>query len=214
MQSQPAKSITGELAPVAATREYAGEYRRLLAILALRARRLGSRDPEAAAQEAFKRSWENATSQPALAYYFSETLAAGSSTPAWSLDQLLSWLHAVLKYVVSEERSRVRYRLEVSLEENSEGWNGEGVAEPLHAGRDQLQVLMQQELEAIVSGCLPRLDSQYRAVLRMRTAGISYEEIASRLKVKENTVATWVSRAVRDVARCVKKRMYRRYQEG
>src|SRR6185437_14194369 len=117
MQSQTGSPTTGELAPAAAAREQGTEYRRLLAILASRAQRLGSRDPEAAAQEAFKRSWENATSQPAVAFYFCQTLPTGADIPPWSLDQLLAWLHAVLRYVVWEERSRAGFRLEVSLDE-------------------------------------------------------------------------------------------------
>ncbi|HJT68986.1 MAG TPA: sigma factor-like helix-turn-helix DNA-binding protein [Terriglobales bacterium] len=213
MQSQTGNPGTGEVAPVAATRERDNEYRRLLAILASRAQRFGSRDPEAAAQETFKRSWENVTSQPALAFYFGQNLPICADTPQWSLDQLLAWLHAVLRYVVWEERSRAGFRLEVSLDEKSQAGNGESIPEPAHHGPDQLQLIIRQERELMLSRCFPKLDALYQSVLRMRSAGMRYQEIASRLGVNENTVATWVSRGIRDLARCVQKRMYRSFEE-
>src|SRR5262245_9742110 len=94
-------------APDAAT-----EYRRLLRRLVSKARWLGSRHPEDAAQEALKRSLENPNSQPAMEYYFSEDPPAGLDPPAWSLDQLFAWLHAVLHYVVLEEHNRTSTRRE------------------------------------------------------------------------------------------------------
>src|SRR5689334_5254886 len=88
-----------------------GEYRRLLAALGSRARRLGSRDPEGAAQEALKRSIENSKSRDAVEFYFGEAVFA---QPEWPLDQLLAWLHAVLRNVIREERERASYRREMA----------------------------------------------------------------------------------------------------
>src|SRR3984885_8738130 len=90
------------------TRDAISDYRRLLNALGSRARRMGSRDPESAAQETLKRSLENALSQPAIEYYFSEelppdALPPDASPPVWPLDQLMAWLHGVLHFVVLEE---------------------------------------------------------------------------------------------------------------
>ena len=211
MQPQPGPGI-GAVASIVAAREPAGDYRRLLAALASRAQRLGSRDPESAAQETFKRSWENPTSRPALAFYFCDGAAPG--VPSWTLDQLLAWLHTVLRYVVSEERSRSASRREVSLESEEPSWKKGGVPEPVQHAADQLDVLIQRELEAIVAECFPKLDPQYRVVLKMRVAGMKYEDIAERLGVKENTIATWLSRGMRDLARCVGRRMRRNREQG
>src|SRR6202522_172332 len=84
------------------TRDAISDYRRLLNALGSRARRMGSRDPESAAQETLKRSLENTLSQPAIEYYFSEELPVDAAAPAWPLDQLMAWLHGVLRR--SEER--------------------------------------------------------------------------------------------------------------
>src|SRR5689334_20790246 len=91
-------------------------HRRLLATLASRAARLGSRDPESAAQEALKRSLQNPESQAAIEYYFAEELA-GASAPVWPLDRLFAWLHAVLHFVVREEQARAGFRRELPLME-------------------------------------------------------------------------------------------------
>src|SRR5262249_19742025 len=99
-------------APVA--RDAANDYRRLLAALARRASRLGSRDPESAAQESLMRLLENAVSRPAMEFYFVEDRQADLEPPVWPLDQLLAWLHAVLLYVVREEQSRAAFRRETT----------------------------------------------------------------------------------------------------
>ncbi len=57
------------------------EYRRLLGTLESRARWLGSRDPESAAQETLRRSLEDSRSQSAIEYYFSDDLPPGSIAP-------------------------------------------------------------------------------------------------------------------------------------
>src|SRR5262249_27001563 len=156
----------------------------------------------------FTRSWENTKSQPALEYYFREDSNGDAVPPDWSLDQLLAWLHTVLRYVVSEERSRIAYRLEVSLDPASEN-NERGFSEPPDTRDNQLQQLLQRELEAILSDCFPKLGSEYQFVLRLRAAGMKYDEIALRLRENENTIATWVSRAIKDLARCVGRRTQR-----
>jgi len=200
----PVKGVRPSALPA---RDAAGDYRRLLAVLASRARRLGSRDPESAAQEALKRSLENALSQPAVEYYFSQDLPAGLEPPEWPLDQLFAWLHAVLHYVVREEHGRVSYRREVLIGAiGSERLDGNRRLDPTDPAPDPLVDMMQKELQGIVVDCFPMLDREYRTVLRMRVDGLKYGEIAIRLGVNENTVATWVRRGIRALAQCVRKR--------
>jgi RNA polymerase sigma factor (sigma-70 family) len=208
MSSQSGHPVEGERLSVSPT-DAASDYRRLLATLASRARRLGSRDPEGAAQEALKRSLENAGSQPAIEYYFSQELPAGAKAPEWPLDQLFAWLHGVLQYVVREEHNRVSNRREVSI-----GWIGSETGggihlDPADPALGQIEVLIHKELHEIVADCFPRLDPEYRTVLKMRVDGLKYGEIASRLGINENTVATWVSRGIRQLAQCVRKRTSR-----
>ncbi len=178
-------------------RDPVSDYRRLASALASRATRLGSRDPESAAQEALRRSLENGKSQPAVAYYFGEGSHAGAP-PEWPLDQLLAWLHGVLQYVVREEQSRVGFHREVAA--NS-------ISEPADASADALEGMIQQETRAIVADCFATLDSDYRSVLTLRMDGLKYGEIARQMGVNENTVATWVSRGIGELGRRIRKRM-------
>ena len=181
------------------------EYRRFLIILAARARRLGSRDPEGAAQEALRRSLENPASRAAIGFYFGEDPRKELVSPDWPLDHLLAWLHAVVTNVVREEWNRASTRREIPLGERDD--RDQKYADPADPGANQLDALLQTELEEIVSECLPKLDREYRMVLKMRAEGIKYDDIARRLGVNENTVATWVSRAIRDLGDRVRKRM-------
>ena len=71
----------------------------------------------------------------------------------------------------------------------------------------QLDALIDKELQAIVVDSFGKLDREYRRVLSMRNDGLKYGEIARRLGVNENTVATWVSRGIRDLAQRVRRRM-------
>jgi RNA polymerase sigma factor (sigma-70 family) len=180
------------------------EYRRLLATLESRARWLGSKDPESAAQETLRRSLEDSRSQSAIEYYFSDELPPGSMAPEWPLDRLFAWLHGVLHFVVREEHNRVSNRREVL----AAGTNGH--LDPADPAPDQLDRMIQQELQEIVVGCLPALDSEYREVLKMRASGLKYGEIALQMGVSENTVASWVSRGIRTLALCVRRRTERR----
>jgi RNA polymerase sigma factor (sigma-70 family) len=187
------------------TRDAIIDYRRLLTALGSRARRMGSRDPESAAQEALKRSLENAISQPAVEYYFSEELPPDAAPPVWPLDQLMAWLHGVLHFVVLEEHNRASNRRELA------GW-ARGADSQYRLDRadpapDQLDALIQRELQQIVIDCLPALDADYRRVLKMRANGLKYGDIAARLGVSENTVATWVKRGIRTLAQSVRRRM-------
>ena len=188
----------------------ASNYRRLQAALASRARWLGSQDPEGAAQEALRRSLENARSQRAVEYYFSQDLPSGLQPPEWALDQLFAWLHGVLHYVVIEEHHRVNHRREVPIGGIRSGRLGEdGSLDPADPGPDALDTLIEKELQEIVVNCFPMLDREYQTVLRMRVDGLTYGQIALRLGVNENTVATWVSRGIRALAQCVRKRTVR-----
>jgi RNA polymerase sigma factor (sigma-70 family) len=200
MSSQSGQPVEGERRSISQT-DAASDYRRLLGTLTSRARRLGSRDPEGAAQEALRRSLENAGSQPAIEYYFSQDLPAGAKPPEWPLDQLFAWLHGVLHYVIREEHNRVSNRREVS--------RMDGQPEPADPSPGQIEVLIQKEVQGIVADCLPRLGHEYRTVLRMRAEGMKYGEIAIQLGTNENTVATWVSRAIKELTLCVRKRTNR-----
>lgn len=178
-------------------RDPVSDYRRLASALASRATRLGSRDPESAAQEALRRSFENRKSQAAIAYYFGEESPV-SPGPEWQLDQLLAWLHGVLQYVVREEQSRAGFRREVSTIL---------ISEPADSSADALEGMIQRETRAIVADCFATLDSDYRSVLTLRMDGLKYGEIARQMGVNENTVATWVSRGIGELGRRIRKRM-------
>jgi RNA polymerase sigma factor (sigma-70 family) len=180
------------------TRDAITDFRRLLHALGSRARRMGSRDPESAAQETLKRSLENPLSQSAIEYYCSEELPLDAAPPAWPLEQLMAWLHGVLHFVVLEEHNRASNRREFAV-----GWAGDR-ADP---APDQLDALIQKELQQIVVECLPALDADYRRVLKLRADGLKYGDIAQRLGVSENTVATWVSRGIRTLSQSVRRRM-------
>ena len=189
-------------------RDIRHDYRRLHSVLVSRARWLGSRDSESAAQEALARSLRHPTSQVAIEYYFSEELPPDSPAPEWPLDQLLAWLHGVLNFVVREEHSRASTRREVVLGgADAEGFSGAlGGLDPADPAPDQLDTLIRKEMQQIVIECLPALDPEYRDVLKMRAEGLKYEEIAVRLGTNENTVATWVSRGIKTLAQCVRRR--------
>ena len=191
-------------------RDVTSDYRRLLRTLVSRARRLGSRNPEDAAQEALKRSLENSSSQPAIEYYFSEEPPASLQPPEWSLDQLLAWLHGVLHYVILEEYNKASTRREVSNNGmRSETSEEHGYMDPADPAPTQLDSLIQRELEKIVVDCFPTLEHEHRTVLKMRVDGLTYGEIAHHLGVNENTVATWVSRGIRALAQRVRNRTER-----
>ena len=178
------------------------DYRRLVSALAFRAARLGSRDPESAAQEVLRRSLENRKSHPAVAYYFGDESPAGGP-PEWPLDQLLGWLHGVLKYVVREERSRVGFHREVSAI---------SIPEPADASPNVLDSMIQRETSTIMANCFATLDRDHRHVLTLRMDGLKYGEIARRMGVNENTVATWVSRGIRELSRRIRKQVDGRHE--
>jgi RNA polymerase sigma factor (sigma-70 family) len=179
-------------------RDPVSEYRRLASVLAARAARLGSRDSEGAAQEALRRSLENSKSRSAVEYYLSEETAAGAPPPEWPLDQLLAWLHGVLLNVVREEQARAGFRREVSAM---------AAQEPADASTNALEELVARETRDIVSECFAKIDGDYRKVLELRLDGLKYGEIARRLGVNENTVATRVSRGVRELGRRIRARI-------
>jgi RNA polymerase sigma factor (sigma-70 family) len=198
-------SNAGGRSTLSETRDAILDYRRLLNALGSRARRMGSRDAESAAQETLKRSLENSLSQPAIEYYFSEELPMDAAPPAWPLDQLMAWLHGVLHFVVLEEHNRPSNRREFSVGSAGDDSSADRL-ERADPAPDQLDALIQKELQQIVVECMPALDSDYRRVLKMRADGLKYGDIALRLGVSENTVATWVSRGILTLAQCVRRR--------
>jgi RNA polymerase sigma factor (sigma-70 family) len=173
------------------------DYRRLVAALAARAARLGSRDPESAAQEAVRRSLENPKSQAAVEYYLSDDQPAGQ-VPEWPLDQLLAWLNGVVQFVVREEQSRAAFHREVPAEAH---------VDAADSATSPLDHLLDRETRAIVEECFAALGHEYRTVLEMRLDGLKYGEIARRTGANENTVVTRVSRGIRELAGKIRKRM-------
>jgi len=187
------------LSPTAVVPNAAIDYRRLVAALASKAARMGSADAEAAAQEALRRSLAHPLSRSAVDYYFHDNLPAGIEPPEWQLQQLFAWLYGVLRFVVKEERARASSRRELPS-----GASAVDIADP---SPDQLDALIGDELRTIVRECLTTLKADQRRVLLMRAQGLKYEQIAIRLGVSGNTVATWVRRGTQAVARLVDERM-------
>jgi DNA-directed RNA polymerase specialized sigma24 family protein len=183
-----------------AVRDATSEYRKLVAALAARATRLGSRDAEGAAQEALKRSLAHALSRSAVEYYFHERPPGSVDVPSWPLDQLLAWLHGVLRFVVSEERARVSFQRELQVGDIDSLASSDPSA-------DQLTILIDDQLQTIARECLSSLEEEYRTVLILRTKGLKYTEIALRLGVSENTVATWIRRGTRAAAEQIRERL-------
>lgn len=183
-----------------AERDASSVYRKLVTALAAQARRMGSRDAEGAAHEALKRSLAAPTPRAAIDYYFQERPASGFHAPEWSLEQLFAWLYGVLRFVVREESARMSARRELSSADTT----AMDVADP---SADQLHRLLDDEMKTIAHECLDALDDHYRDVLILRARGLKYAEIASRLGVNENTIATWVRRAMKAVTHLVRKRM-------
>ena len=106
----------------------------------------------------------------------------------------------MLRFVVREESARVSSRREVlALDADA--------LEVRDPSPDQLDLLIDDEQQTIVRECLSALGEDYRRVLTLRAKGLKYTEIASRLGVSENTVATWVRRGTSVVARQVRERM-------
>ncbi|MFN8006010.1 MAG: RNA polymerase sigma factor [Terriglobia bacterium] len=206
----PSHSAETEQSSRSQERDTTPDFRRLLARLASRARWLGAKDPEGVAQEALKRSLENPISKSAVEYYFSQDLLVRMDPPEWPLDQLLAWLHGVIHYIVREERHRASSQREVPFQEITDPESNESRhTDPVDPMPDHLERLIQQELREIVVGCFTTLENEYQRVLTLRTEGLKYGEIATQLGINENTVATWVSRGIRDLAQCVSKRTRR-----
>ena len=183
-----------------AERDASSVYRKLVTALAAQARRMGSRDAEGAAHEALKRSLSTPAPRAAIEYYFQDHPAANVNAPEWSLEQLFAWLYGVLRFVVREESARMSARREMSADDATPM----DVADP---SADQLHRLLDDETKTIVRECLDTLDDNYRNVLVLRARGLKYTDIAVRLGVNENTVATWVRRATKAVTHLVRKRM-------
>jgi RNA polymerase sigma factor (sigma-70 family) len=175
-------------------------YRKLVGVLAARAARMGSADAEAAAQEALKRSLAHAKSREAIEFFFHEESPVGTPPPEWPLAQLLAWLHGVLRFVVREERARARFRREVPAGAIDPTWVPDRSPDPLE------QLIDRQE-QSIVRECLAELDDDYRTVLMLRINGLKYADIAARLGVSENTVATWVRRGIVAATERVRSRL-------
>jgi RNA polymerase sigma factor (sigma-70 family) len=184
------------LFPRAAGRSHRHEYRKLVTALARRAERIGAPDPEGAAQEAVERSLAHPLSRAAVEYYFSDPLDQEHQPPGWSLLQLLGWLHGVLRFVVREELARTRR--EVAPAEMPD------VIDP--AGTP-LEYVINAELHGIVQEALSTLNADHRSALLLRLQGERYVDIAQRLGVNENTVATWIRRGSKALVEYIQQRM-------
>jgi RNA polymerase sigma factor (sigma-70 family) len=161
---------------------------------------MGSRDPEAAAQEAIRRSLAHASSRAAVEYYFGDPLRANAELPAWTLAQLFGWLHGVLRFVVWEDGARASSRRETSASIDE-------LIEFPDRAPSQLDVVIESELRAIVRECLTRLSDERRTALLLRLQGVKYQEIARRLDMNEKTVATWLHRGTLEIIQRVRERM-------
>jgi RNA polymerase sigma factor (sigma-70 family) len=173
----------------------------LTVILASRAERLGSKDGENAAHEALTRSLEHALPREALEYFFLDP-PTRALEPAWSLSQLMAWLFGVLRNVVLEEQNgRASRRREVLT--------SAGVLPDVRdRAADPLDALIDDDLRAVVRDCLSTLSREYREVLALRHwKGLKYSEIAARLSLNANTVATRLARGTEMLARLVLDRV-------
>jgi DNA-directed RNA polymerase specialized sigma24 family protein len=159
---------------------------------------MGSADPESAAQEAMKRSLAAAASRHAIEYYFADEPRI--DTPEWSLLQLLGWLHGVLRFVVREERARARVRRERQATDLD-------TLDRRDPAPDQLASVIDGELRGIVRECLASLSAGYRSALLLRLDGVQYGEIATRLGINENTLATWLRRGAIELTRLTHDRI-------
>ena len=183
-----------------ATHDATRAYRKLVGVLAARAARMGSADAEAAAQEALKRSLANTNSRAAIDYFFGTDPPAGTPAPEWPLDRLLAWLHGVLRFVVREERARLRFRREISAGSIDASLARDQAPDPLTR-------LIDRQEHSIVRECLAELGDDHRTVLMLRISGLKYADIAARLGVSENTVATWVRRGILTATQRIRARI-------
>jgi RNA polymerase sigma factor (sigma-70 family) len=179
------------------------------AALCARATRLGSRDPEGAAQETWKRSLQNGSARAAVDFYFGDDSPDAAAAPEWPLDQLFAWLHGVLTNVVREENDRASRWREIPFAAAESDWPAGKHTDPADPAADPLDELIDREIRGIVAEALPKLARNHRAVLQMRIEGMKYGEIADRLGVSLNTVATWVSRGLGELGEQIKRRTAR-----
>jgi RNA polymerase sigma factor (sigma-70 family) len=175
-------------------------YRKLVAILVSHAVRMGSTDAEGAAQEALRRSFAHSLSREALEYYLPDDPGRSAAEPVWTFGQLLAWLHGVLRRVVLEEHAHAKRRREVPAVDVD-------TIAPVDPSPGQLDVLIDDQVQSIVRECFSSLSEDYRRVLSLRAEGLKYTEIAARLGVSDNTVATWVSGATKAIAMRVRERL-------
>jgi DNA-directed RNA polymerase specialized sigma24 family protein len=182
----------------AVARNSTGEYQKLLARLTAHAVRMGSIDPEAAAQEAVNRSLADHRSREAVEYFFHEQTSVRAAAPEWGLLQLVGWLHGVLRFVVLEERAKSRVRRETAAVDD-------GTIEPVDPAPSQLDRLIEQQHRAMVRESLTTIDSRQRAALLLRLDGAKYADIAAQLSVSENTVATWLRRGSQELVQNLRR---------
>jgi len=107
-------------------------------------------------------------------------------------EMIPAWLHRVatrLAYDYLERRSRERHILEKSF------FSAETV------GESNEQIVMRRLEREEVQAWLSRLSARDRNVLMLRYAGMSYSEIAERLRVRRSLVGTMVHRATERLRR-------------
>lgn len=111
-------------------------------------------------------------------------------------EMIPAWLHRVatrLAYDYLERRSRERHVLEKSF------FPAETV------GESNEQIVMRRLEREEVQAWLSRLSDRDRNVLMLRYAGMSYSEIAERLRVRRSLVGTMVHRATERLRREAKE---------
>ncbi|MGJ5815946.1 RNA polymerase sigma factor [Paludibaculum fermentans] len=184
--------------------EKLNELRRLLSA---KARRLGSPQPEEAVQEVLARALANQTVADAL----SASLGRGSGQPAAEPQWLAAWLFLTLRNVVREQRRPESRGPHLTLDST----RGESVAiEPVTRELNPEEALVRRQNQAMLELCMKGLNRAQGSALRLFHLGIKQRDIAERLNVPTNTVASLIQRGRAQVSECLRRKLFRRPGAG
>lgn len=157
------------------------------------ASKLGSAAPHDAVQEALTRTLAHPIVGPELHRCYEGTLPLTAADPEWSFEKLCAWLYVVVRYVVSEERRTGRRQVLTGDDRTFDIPDG---------SLDSLSRLIDIETLERLHACLDALDPNLKAALTLRLKEErSYHEIATKLERSPNTIATWIARGCREIAR-------------
>lgn len=158
--------------------------------LAAKARRLGSTDDEAAAQEAISRALQNPHAAEAFRFYFGSSGPTPEQMPGWSPGRLEAWLSVTVRFVVNEQRRVKACGAQIDLPSNDP---------------DTLESLIHGEQRQLFEGCLGCLKEGERRALLLYHDGWKYTEIAREMRTSENSVASWIKRGRERLLQCVRR---------